>query len=338
MRVTELALQRWFYSHFFVMDGYPVPVIFATPMDAFSSFTTLWKQADNPFAYLLRLKDANGTPLYRPYPAAPMYPLISISRQSMRLRQNQNFGIHRFRHVNWPTISDTGTVALASRNQTGIGVKRCDLGNVMTSRMPIGFDFRFQIDHFSVRPDTQALFIERLIQQFWRAQAVMQSWMPVTFVGGVPGYVRIWIDGDLDHAAPEEGGLEDKNVTFKTSFTLVVEGFEVDVDYKMLPALWYIKSSSATPQELDGLFYPPIFLDLRATSTNPAMQAALNVPSSGTCPQSLFRADQQAAQVVNFGDPNAPRGFVPVWPPYTMTFDFGIASTTAFGTPTVTQP
>lgn len=337
MRVMELALQRWCYSKFLVMEGYPVPVVFATPMDAWGSFVRLWKLADNPFSYLLRAVDGNGTPLYRPYPSAPMYPLISISRQSMRLRQNQNFSIHRFRHVNWPTVSDTGTIPLASRNQTGIDLLRCDLGNVTTSRMPLAFDFRFQVDHFCLRPDTQAFFIEKLVTQFWRGQAGMQSWMSVCFVGGVPGYVRIWIDGDVDNAAPEEGGLEDKNVTFKTSFTLVVEGFSVDVDYKIQPALWYVKSSSATPQQLDSMFSPPIFLDLRTGATNEVTQSRLNVPSSGTCAQAMLRSDQQASLMVWFGDPNAPRGFVPVWPPFTPAFDYSIASTLAFGSLSVTQ-
>ena len=63
MRVHEVALQAWCYRHFYVAEGYPVPVVFAWPMDAFGEFNKLWQsQNSNPFAYLLNLKDSEGRP------------------------------------------------------------------------------------------------------------------------------------------------------------------------------------------------------------------------------------------------------------------------------------
>ena len=58
MRVHELALARWLHQNFQTRPGYPTPVVFATPMDAFAEFDRLFASANNPFAYLL--KDVNG--------------------------------------------------------------------------------------------------------------------------------------------------------------------------------------------------------------------------------------------------------------------------------------
>ena len=69
MRYHELALQRWLNRVFQVREGYAIPVVFTSPMDAFSQFRQLWSRDNNPFNYLLDLKDANGTPLYEPFPS-----------------------------------------------------------------------------------------------------------------------------------------------------------------------------------------------------------------------------------------------------------------------------
>ena len=98
MRVHEVALQRWLYDNFFVMAGYPIPVVFSTPMDAFAEFQRLWqgKGEKNPFKFLLDAKDVNGNALYEPYPANIRYPLISVSRTGFVYRTTQSYGIHRF--------------------------------------------------------------------------------------------------------------------------------------------------------------------------------------------------------------------------------------------------
>jgi hypothetical protein len=115
-------------------------------MDAFSQFTRLWSEANNPFLYLLQAVNDDGTPLYQPYPAPVRYPLLSVYRKGFKYRTYQNFSIHKFRHINWPTVSDD--------------VGRCELGNVTTSRMPMAWDYRFQID-FSATGPTRRLSLSR---------------------------------------------------------------------------------------------------------------------------------------------------------------------------------
>ena len=178
-RVHELALQNWFYRNFFVMEGYPVPVVFATPMDAFSVFANLWKAEHNPFKYLLDAKDCEGTPLYEPYPSPVRYPLISVKKLGWTPRINQSYGIHRWRHMGYPT---TSTVNAVKPGEVG-GLTQNDLGNVMTSTMPTAWDFRYQIDHFCTRPDTQAIFVHRVMRTMVIAGGAMQTWIRVVYPG-----------------------------------------------------------------------------------------------------------------------------------------------------------
>ena len=105
MRYHELALQYWLNKAFTLRWGVPVPVVFTSPMDAFSLFSKLWSEANNPFQYLLNVKDEQGIPLYQPYPQPVRYPVMSVYRKGWKLRQYQNFSIHRLRHINYPTVS-----------------------------------------------------------------------------------------------------------------------------------------------------------------------------------------------------------------------------------------
>lgn len=266
MRYHELALQRWLNRLFVVREGYPVPVVFATPMDANAQFTKLWSAANNPFQYLLDAVDDHGTPLYQPYPAPVRYPLLSVYRKNFKLRPYQNFSIHRFRHLNWPTVSDD--------------VCRSQLGNVTTSRMPMAWDYRFQIDHFCLRPDTQAFFIEKLMWEFYKTGAVPQTWMEVNYPAWGRQLVRVYIDGDIENSTPEEPEA-DKNVEFKTTVNIVIEGFSVDVNFEVNPALWeiIIGESSVDPATLERGFSPAADLDVRVHGTNPTMIDRANVPS-----------------------------------------------------------
>ena len=222
MRYHELALQRWLNHLFYVREGYPVPVVFATPMDAFSQFTKLWSEANNPFQYLLNAKNEDGTPLYEPHPSPVRYPLLSVYRKGFKYRPYQSFSIHQFRHINWPTISDD--------------VDKCKLGNVTTSRMPLAWDYRFQIDHYCLRPDTQAFFVEKLMWEFHRNGGTPQTWMLVDYPAWGQQLVRVHIDGDIENATPEEPE-PDKTQEFRTTVNIVVEGFAVDLKFVVKPAL-----------------------------------------------------------------------------------------------------
>lgn len=273
MRYHELAIQRWLNRLFVVREGYPVPVVFATPMDAFAQFTKLWSAANNPFQYLLNVVDGDGNPVYQPYPAPILYPLLSVYRKNFKFRPYQNFSIHNFRHINWPTVS--------------ANVCRSQLGNVTTSRMPMAWDYRFQIDYFCLRPDTQAFFVEKLMWEFYKTGAVPQTWIVVNYPAWGLQLVRVYLDGEIENATPEEPEA-DKIVEFKTTFNIVVEGFSLDLNFQVQPALWelIVGEGSIDPATLERGFSPIVDADLRFNGTNPTMIERSNVPtvcgSSGT--------------------------------------------------------
>jgi len=287
MRYHELALQRWLNGLFQVREGYPVPVVFTSPMDAFGAFAQLWGDANNPFGYLLSLKDDCGKPLYEPYPSPIRYPIISVHRKGWKYRSYQNFSIHRWRHINWPTVSDTGSV-IPGKNQQGTGLQRCALGEVTTARRPMAWDYRFQIDFFSNRPDTVAFFLQQFMNEMWRTGGVPQTWIKVPYPGYGEMLVRLYLDGEIESMTPEEPE-PGKNVEFRTSITVVVEGFDVDLRFKIYPALWYLVlgSGSVEPTALENAFVEYARFDGRIQNQNPTLDSRTNVPSNGTCAVAL---------------------------------------------------
>ena len=328
MRYHELALQNWLNQKFKLRWGgsgpssASVPVVFGAPMDAFSIFAKLWSEANNPFKYLLDVKDENGNPLYQPYPAPVRYPVMSVHRKGWKLRQYQNFSIHRMRHVNWPTVSSIGPGVYGVANN-GTNLTQCQLGEVTTSRFPMAFDFRFQIDHFCNRPDTQAFFTSQLFRQFWRTGGpVMQTWIKVAYPGFGDKLVRMYIDGDIENMTPEEPE-DGKNVEFRTSFTVVVEGYDIDLDYHVYPALWklIVREGSADPADLAIVFSGTV--DLREQEANATVDYRRTVsvmPPPGTCSAALRNARLQEQEVheiqfqsfvVTFPGPLATPGYVP---------------------------
>ena len=298
MRYHELAVQRWLNSIFWVRQGYPVPVCFASPMDAFSHFEQLWGAANNPFSYLLDLKDEQGKPLYQPFPQPIRYPVISVLRKNWKYRVGQNFSIHRWRHINWPTVSDTGD-AIYGKQQQGVGLARGDLANVTTSRMPMAWDYRYQIDHYCNRPDTQAFFIEQLMQEFWRTGGTPQTWIKVVYPGWGARLVRLYLDGDVENLTPEEPE-EGKNVEFRTSFTVVVEGFDVDLHYEIYPALWtlLLGTSSVDPNTLEKSFSAMFEIDLRYKDNNPVVNKRKGMPDDAKTQRELNPSAHRTSQEV----------------------------------------
>lgn len=325
MRYHELALQRWLNRLFIVREGYPVPVVFATPMDAFSQFLKLWSAANNPFQYLLNAVDEQGTPLYQPYPAQVRYPLLSVYRKGFKYRSYQNFSIHRFRHINWPTVSPD--------------VGRCGLGNVSTSRMPMAWDYRFQIDYFCLRPDTQAFFVERLMWEFYKTGGTPQTWIEVNYPIWGKQLVRVYIDGDIENSTPEEPE-PDKTVEFRTTLTLVVEGFSIDLNVQVLPVLWDLifGESSVDPATLESSFNPVVDVDVRFRDNNPTLNSRSDVPSDEHCQVELNTSGSLFTQHVYYGDPTltqqTPQGQPPFYPPQ-PGYPGGIPSSAQFGVFTI---
>lgn len=289
MRYHELALQRWLNTWAIVREGYPIPVVYSSPMDAFGHFSTLWQRDKNPFTYLLDLKDSNGKPLYEPHPSPARYPVISVHRRGWQYRTSQNFSIHRWRHINWPTVSDSGTV-VSGKEQMGTGLTQRDLGEVTTARRPMAWDYRFQVDHFCNRPDTQAFFIEQFMQQMWRTGGVPQTWINVPFPGYGDMLVRLYLDGGIENMTPEEVP-DGKYTEFRTSFQLVVEGFDVDIRYKVYPALWYLivgTGGEVSPDQLQVVFTD----DLRQNAENPTI-GNRDIPPPPETPPSVWHAENE---------------------------------------------
>jgi hypothetical protein len=320
MRYHELAMQAWLYSRFFVRDGYPVPVVFGTPMDAFSKFQDLWKLDKNPFSFLLNVKDDKGTPLYEPYPSAPRYPLISVMRKGWKFRTYQNSSIHFWRHINWPTVSKD--------------VHREDLGSVTTSFMPMAWDYKFQIDYFSMRPDTQAFFIETMMRQFWRTGGTPQTWIKVNYPGIGSHLVRVYLpDEGIDWVTPDVPE-SDKIMEYRTSVTVVLEGFSVDLGFVIQPTLWklVIGEGTASVDELNELA-PLDTVDLRIGNANPTMLSRTNIPANGTGTVPVFGVPSNQIVSLGTGTPDTadPSYLSPA------AYAYGIVSGEAFGTPTIVQ-
>jgi hypothetical protein len=272
MRIHELALQRWFYSRFFVREGYPIPIVFSTPSDAFSTFDMLWKRDKSPFSYLFNVKDDEGKALYEPYPANIRYPLISAFRRGWRYRPEQNYSIHQFRHINWPTVSKD--------------VNKCELGNVTISQRQMAWDYRWQIDHYAMRPDTQAYFVEAVMRSMWMTGGTPQCWVKVHYPVIGNQLVRMFLDGDIENSTTEEPE-DQKQVEFRTTFTLCMEGYSIDQYVKFVPALWSLvvrsNALSASPDEIETAFGVQESVDLRAYGSNDTLDSRSCVPPSNDC-------------------------------------------------------
>ncbi len=270
MRCHELALQRWFYSKFFVAEGYSVPVIFSSPMDAFAEFGKLWESENNPFAYLSEAKDQFGTPLYQAYPATPKYPLISLFRRGWRFRPTHNASIHN-KIVGWPVVDGSRTIG---------SVKKADLGYVTTAKRPMAWDFRWQADHYCLRPDTQAFFVEALMREMYRTGGTPQTWITVNYPGWGNHTIRLFIEGDIESATPDQPE-DGKQVEFRTTFQLVLEGYSVDIDFQRPPALWKIAIGDGNVGlNGDNVISTTSVEDLRTDIQNPNFNERSDLPPS----------------------------------------------------------
>lgn len=320
MRYHELALQGWLSRKFFVREGFSVPIVFASPMDAFSKFKDLWSRDNNPFSYLFDLKDDNGAPLYEPHPSVPRYPLISVMRKGWKYRQQQNYSIHQWRSLNWPTVSKD--------------VNRENLATVTVSYMPMGWDYRFQLEYYSTRPDTQAFFIENMMRQFWRSGGTLQTWIPINYPGIGTHYIRVVMEGDtLEWSTPDEPEA-DKIAEYRTTVNITVEGYSVDSNFQQLPALWtlIVGDGYATPSDLEQIT-PLVSENLRVDNANPTILDRENVPENGVDATLAPGYGTGGEQFIFLGTGIAPvsdpRYFAPA------AYSYGIASSEDFGVPTV---
>lgn len=230
MRLHELALQRWLNATFDVISGYPVPVVFSTPMDAYGEYTRLWQDADNPFRYLLDARDDDGKAMYDPYPAQPKYPVISVTRGGWIPRIVQSYGVHTNRK-GWVTTGDNATTS--------------EVGTAIIRNMPVAWDFRYQIDHFCLRPDTQARFLHQAMRRFQNSGGIMQSWLQVIYpLPYGPQTIRFYLDGSIEDASELEPG--DGPRVYRTTLHLIIEGYYAEIEYSEVPTFWQLVTTTGT--------------------------------------------------------------------------------------------
>lgn len=298
VRVHAVALARWFNANFEVTAGYPIPVIHATPMDAFSKFNLLWSSANNPFAYLNEINSPHVDP------ANPRFPLINVSFQGMQLRPEQNYGSRTFRRIDWRSVSDESQ-----------GLTINDLGYVTQARYPQAWNYQYQVDFWCLRPDTQAIFIDQLTSRFKFGGGTAQAFISVVY----PGYIgwvtcRSFLDGGAIRDATEKDPGESV-LKFRTTFNLTVEGWKPDLDVSYVPTLWYeVFGNAATTAANLAAYYDMhsntrYAVDLRASGVNPVVVSRrATMPANGTIADSLnvptppAKAEQLSSAYLAAGD------------------------------------
>jgi hypothetical protein len=254
--VHYAAVQAWMNRRFLVREGYPVPVILASPMNAFSEFIQLMGAQDGPFKYLFALKDTEGQPVYQPRQGVAQLPLISVQMNGITHRTAMNYGIHDWRRVDHPTVSDNAT--------------RQDLGNATQAKMPAGWNYNYNVEHYCRRPDTQMIFMHELQRAVHRASAgSAQTWITVNYPGWWGAQkCRLYIGNPENLTEPDEQGV----VIYRTSFSVTVEGWFCDLDLRVLPTFWTLVTGSRgtlSPRLAAQLVNPESAEDLRAGERNP---------------------------------------------------------------------
>lgn len=266
LRVHEMALQRFFNATFQVAEGYPVPFVIATPTDAFSTFKRLFNDPSGPFQYLFDLKTSDGQAAYRVTPDSLIYPLISAQRKSWTPRPSQSWGTKQFRGAAYLT--------------TGSNVSRNDLAVTMSTAMPTAWDFSFNIEHYCRRAETHASFIKKLMRAFRWMGGVPQTWIPVKypgFFGKDHELIRIYLSGDITDLSEPTG---DAINIFRCGFTVVIEGYDVDLNVELNPSLWkqtFNFQETISPNLLETIYSTSE--DIRMSGTNVVFNALPHLPN-----------------------------------------------------------
>jgi hypothetical protein len=269
MRVHELAVMHWLNERFLVADGYSMPVLFSKPMSAYSDFRKLWSQKGGPFEYLLNAKDREGKPLYQPHPAPPAYPLLTINRIGWRFDPQRNFGSQWFRPAGWATVEKNAT-------------KR-SLAVVREQRMPQAWDYRIQVDHYAMRPDQQAHFIQELQLGWFPSASIPNTWIKAVYpnIFGKK-LIRVIQDGDITDSTEEEPA--DNYRVYRTTVNLTVQGWVPDPDFIYVNAFWVEaeRAIAIPPDQLNQVFSPELTqtADLRSTENNGVFNSATGMPTS----------------------------------------------------------
>lgn len=272
--VHDAAVQAWLNQHFFVDRGYPIPVVFSTPMDAFAEYTRLWKDVqNNPFKYLLNLRDEEGRAVYEQYPGNVRYPLIAVKRGRMRPAFTRSFSLHQNRRVGYLSVSKD--------------IVRDDLSMVAQAQYASAWDFDYQIDFLSARPDTMHIIASDLMRVFHLVTGSVSCRIPVSYPGAFgDGQKACWmyLNGDVETVVSDQ--TEQKPVEYRVSVQVTIQGYNPDLDVTLVPALWFLEVQTSAPLALGALqtlypdCLPAVTTDLRENSegANVTFEALQNLP------------------------------------------------------------
>jgi hypothetical protein len=159
------------------------------------------------------------------------------------------------------------------------------------------------------------------MRTMWLTGGTPQVWVPVHYPVWGWHRVRMFIDGDIENSTleePEDG----KHVEFRTTFTLVMEGYSVDQDVRIVPALWnlIIRQGPAPPGQLAEAFnLQETTEDLRLHPENAVMAARGNLPPDISPQLRMAQIGTYAPLQIAFDGSSQPQAFL----------DFGFQSTNA---------
>lgn len=266
LRLHWVALSNWLNQHIRLPTGQPVPVINATPMDAFSQFDKLWNAQNSPFAYL-RSQETPGTPSV--YPVDQRYPLISVDSRGMRYVPERSYGSRVFRRIFWPVSDSPGTP----------GVTLSSLAHVAQARMPLAFDYRYRIDMWSMRPDTQAFLVEQFIRAMKASAAQLQAYIHVLY----PMYMGRWLvktvaESDIEDST--EKSPIDQPMRYRSTVDIAMQGWRADTRLVITPTLWAVNTSvdvAVSPEDLAQVYVLNSY-DMRPYQRNPVLALRANLP------------------------------------------------------------
>jgi hypothetical protein len=98
--------------------------------------------------------------------------------------------------------------------------------------------FHLDMTFLCLRPDTQAVFMQRVWNCFWRSGGKPQTWIPVAYPTEMgPTNVHMELESDIVDTTADDPG--DNQVMFRTSFSVRIDGWQLDLRDQVYPAIWY---------------------------------------------------------------------------------------------------
>ena len=143
----------------------------------------------------------------------------------------------------------------------------------------MAWDYRFNIDHYAMRPDTQALFVQRLMRQLQYTAGQPQLYIPVIYPGHNAQWIRTFLQGEINDMTEKAPG--ENFMVFRTSLTLVMEGFSYDDNKVTVPTVWALlaQQGPTSPTDLGNAYNFGFTYQLRENPTgNQVLNARAPLP------------------------------------------------------------